>query len=242
MIYEIAGLRVQLENKYEYTTKFCREFLSEDQASSVSLVASVTQEEFDAEKEQSPGFSDGYIENICLYRSICTQIPVMNRMLLHASILSYEGVAYAFLGKSGTGKSTHTRLWMQYLPNIEVVNGDKPILEYSEGEFVAFGTPWRGKENWGGKGSAPLRGLCFLEQAKENSICRLTPSEVSARLFTQILLPTDEANAVATLELMDKLIEVTPAYLLKCNISEEAVKTSFEALTGGMYAMNEKKD
>ena len=232
MIYEIAGLRVQIENQYEYTDKFCKEYLSEDQNSPVDIIATVTEEEFQAEKEQSTGFSDGYIENICLYRSICVQLPVLNRMLLHCAVLEYRGKAYAFLGKSGTGKSTHSRLWKKFLTTPNMVNGDKPILEYKDGGFIAYGTPWKGKEGWGTNTSAPLCGLCFLEQAKENSIKRLSPAEVSSRLFTQILLPEEENNVVATLELADKLIATTPAYLLGCDISEDAVRLSFEALTG----------
>ena len=64
MIYEIAGLRIQINNKYEYTTKFCREYLSPDQLSPAILSATVSEEEFLAEKALSSGFSDGYIENI----------------------------------------------------------------------------------------------------------------------------------------------------------------------------------
>ena len=232
MIYEIAGLRVKIENRYDFTTKFCREYLSDDQVSTVDIVARVTEEEFAAERAISDEFSDGYIENICLYRSLCTQIPVLNRMLLHCAVLEYDGKGYAFLGRSGTGKSTHTKLWKKYLGTPKMINGDKPILEYVEDKFLAHGTPWRGKESWGMRASAPLCGLCFLEQAKENSIRKLTPSEVSTRLFGQILLPESEEGVVATLELADKLIANTPAYLLKCDISREATKLSFEAMTG----------
>jgi hypothetical protein len=90
------------------------------------------------------------------------------------------------------------------------------------------------------RASAPLCGLCFLEQAKENSIRKLTPSEVSSRLFGQILLPESEENTIATLELADKLIATTPAYLLKCDISKEAVKLSFEAMTGLSFEEREQ--
>ena len=236
MIYEIAGLRVQINNTFEYTTKFCEEYLSKDQISPAVISASVTQAEFEEEKKNSPGFSDGYIENICLYRSICTQIPVFNRMLLHCAVLEYDGKGYAFLGRSGTGKSTHTKLWKKYLSTPKMINGDKPILEFAGDKFIAHGTPWKGKEAWGMKSSAPVCGLCFLEQAKENSIRKLTPAEVASRLFLQMLIPESEDNAVATLELADKLIATTPAYLLKCDISEEAVKTSFEAMTGRAFS------
>lgn len=242
MIYEIAGLRIKIEYKYEYTTKFCRGYLSDDQTSSAILTARVTEEEFRAEKEMSPQFSDGYIENICLYRSICVQLPKYNRFLLHASVLEYDGKGYAFLGRSGTGKSTHTKLWLKHLPNTRVVNGDKPILERSEEGFIVHGTPWQGKENWGYKGKALLRGLCFLEQAPENKIRILTPAQTANRVFTQVLLPEKEEETVATLDLLDKLVSATPAYLLSCNISEEAVKTSFEKMTGQKYEACKKKE
>ncbi len=242
MIYEIAGLRIQIENTYSFTDNFCQEYKSEDQFSPVDLTARVTKEEFLQEKELSPGFSDGYIENICLYRSICLQIPQFQRMLLHASILEYDGKGYAFLGRSGTGKSTHTKLWLKYIKNTSIVNGDKPILEQALNQFYAYGTPWQGKEGWGEKCKAPLLGLCFLEQAKENSIRKLSPAETASRLFLQILIPQKEEDAIATLDFADKLIQKVPAYLLSCNISEEAVKTSFEALTGQSYQSNRKEE
>ena len=241
MVYEIAGLRVRIENKYEFTAKFCKDYLSEDQTSAVDIVAVTTDEEFKKEKSSAEqNFSDGYIENICLYRSICMQMPAFDRMLMHCSVLEYNGNAYAFLGRSGMGKSTHTKLWLKYLSPTRVINGDKPILEYKNGEFIAYGTPWMGKERWGTKTKAPLKGLCFLEQAKVNSIRKLTVSEVSSRLFTQILMPTEEKNAIATLDLADKMVTSVPGYLLQCDISEEAVKKSFEAMTG--LSFNEKKN
>ncbi len=235
MIYDIAGLRIKIENRCSYTENFCKAYLSKDQTSTTDLSVKVTVEEFRAEKEISGNFSDGYVENICLYRNICKQIPLLNRILLHAAVLEYDGNGYAFLGRSGTGKSTHTGLWLKHIPNVRIINGDKPILQATENGFLAYGTPWMGKEGLGCNASTPLKGLCFLEQAPENSIRRLIPSEVSARLFTQILLPQDEENVVATLELVDRLIMNTPAYLLRCNISEEAVQTSFEEMTGLNY-------
>lgn len=242
MIYDIANLRVQINNQYEYTAKFCREYLSADQNLPADITASVTKEEFAQEKAQSVGFSDGYIENICLYRSLCLQLPRFQRMLLHASVLEFDGNGYAFLGRSGTGKSTHTRLWMENLKNCRIVNGDKPILEETENGFIVHGTPWRGKENWGGKYSALLKGLCFIEQAKENEIVRLTPSETSLRLFGQVLMPTVEKETIATLDMIDRLIAKIPAYLLKCDISKKAVETSFTALTGQSYTQYKKDE
>lgn len=238
MIYEIAGLRVFIENRCKFTEMFCQKYLSADQDSPFDIHSVVTNEEFQEEKQQSQNFPDGYIENICLYRNICRQMPSRNRVLLHSAILEYEGNAYAFLGRSGTGKSTHTGLWLQNIPNTKILNGDKPILEICGDKVYAYGTPWMGKEGLGYNGRAQLKGICFLEQAKQNEIQSLALSQSATRIFTQILLPEDEENATKTLELVDKLVTCVPSFLLKCDISEEAVKLSFEAMTGKKYQKN----
>ena len=240
MIYEIAGLRILIENRCNYTTEFCKSYLSADQNSPADLSVKVSNETFYEEKKYSSQYSDGYIENICLYREICRQMPSFNRILLHSAVLEYDGNGYAFLGRSGAGKSTHTGLWLKYLKGSKIVNGDKPILEYTKDGFIAYGTPWMGKEFLGENRKVALKGLCFIEKAPKNEIMRLSLSQVSKLVFPQILMPTDEENAVKTLELTDKLLQTIPAYLLKCDISEEAVKTSYEAMTGQQYEIKGK--
>lgn len=240
MIYEIAGLRIDIKNRLKFTENFCKNYLSDDQERIADLSVAVSDEAFMEEKAQSAVFSDGYIENICLYREICLRMPSFDRFLLHACVLEYNGSAYAFLGRSGTGKSTHTGLWLDYLDGAEILNGDKPILSVEKNEVFAYGTPWMGKEGRGKKGKAPLKALVFLEQAKQNEIKKLPVSEASMRIFQQVLFPTDEENAAKSLELFDRLVVNVPAYLLKCDISETAVKTCFEALTGLSYEQFKK--
>jgi hypothetical protein len=235
MIYEIADLRVNIQNRLRYTDNFCKEYLSQDQESATDFSVFVTDEAFREEKAQSPNFSDGYIENICLYREICLKMPLYNRFLLHSCVLEYKGNAYAFLGRSGTGKSTHTGLWLQYVHGSEILNGDKPILGVDNDQITVYGTPWMGKEGRGKKGAAPLKALVFLEQAKVNEIEKLSLSAASMRLFQQVLFPSEEGAAAKSLELLDSLVMRVPSYLLKCDISETAVKTSFECLTEKKY-------
>ncbi len=242
MIYDIANLRVFIDNKHEFTTKFCQEYLSDDQLSPVHLTARATEEDIEKEREASQGFSDGYLENICIYRDLCLQLPTLDRFLMHAAILSCDGEGFAFLGRSGAGKTTHTSLWLKYVNGAKIVNGDKPILSFDGQTFIAYGTPWMGKERRGCKEQVPLKGLCFIEQAKENKIQKLTPSETAMRLFSQLLLPTDEANAAKTLEIADKLVQLVPAYVLYCDISENAVKISYESLANKKYHYKGKEE
>ena len=232
MIYDIADLRIKINNKNPFTDRFCKDYLSADQTSPVDLEVAVTQEEFEKEKALSPNFSDGYLENICIYRKICEQMPKWDRFLLHAAVLEYNGDCYAFLGKSGTGKSTHTGLWLKNLPSAKILNGDKPIISYKDGKFTVYGTPWMGKERFGYNGKGVLKCLCFLEQSKINEISLIEQTSVAERLFIQLLLPRDFNMVARTLELADLLVKTLPSYLMKCDISYTAFKTSFEKLTG----------
>ena len=234
MIYEIAGLRVQLKNRSNYTDYFCRDYLSSDQTSPCDMEAEVTKDEFLEERSKTTD-PDYYVENVCLYRTICRKMLSFNRFLLHAAVLEFDRNAYAFLGKSGAGKSTHTSLWLDHVQGAEILNGDKPIVEKADDGFYAYGTPWMGKEGRGKKGRAELKAFCFIEKAKENKIERLSVSEFTTRLFTQLLLTASEEEMSALLAFADELVKKVPAYVLYCDISEDAVRTSFEILTGKKY-------
>ena len=107
MICEIAGLKVKLNNKYPYTERFCEKYRVDGEEFDVEATA--TEEDIKEEKRLSPNFSEGYLENICLYRSLCNKLPLFNRFLLHSSVVTYNGNAYAFLGKSGAGKAPTAR-------------------------------------------------------------------------------------------------------------------------------------
>lgn len=241
MIYEIADLRIQINNRYKYTTEFCKDYLSSDQTSPCDISVFATDEEIAEEKESSLNFPNAYIENICVYRNICRQLPVFNRFLLHAAILDYKGSGFAFLGPSGTGKSTHTSLWLKHVSDTKIVNGDKPIVRIENNTIIAYGTPWMGKEHRGENSKTVLKALCFLNQAFDNSIIKLEQSQIVNLLFNQILLPSDEENIVKTLELMDKMIKLLPVYLLKCNISEKAVQVAYEKMISIPYVCGGEK-
>ena len=226
MLYDIAELKIQIDNRLKYTDKFCENYLAKDQTEKPDLTVAVTNEEFKAEKAASEKFSDGYIENLCIYRKICNQAPAFDRFLLHSSVIEYGGYAYAFLGHSGAGKSTHSRLWLKYLDGAKVLNGDKPIISYEDEKFTVYGTPWQGKEGYGYNGKAELKCACFIEQAVQNSISRISANDFAERVFSQTLMPETADGAMKTLELLDKLVNTVPAYVLRCDISEEAFKTS----------------
>lgn len=66
-------------------------------------------------------------------------------LLMHASVIRNDGRGYLFLGKSGTGKSTHTRLWLSHIPGSDLMNDDNPVVRVVEGTVYVYGSPWGGE-------------------------------------------------------------------------------------------------
>ena len=107
--------------------------------------------------------------------------------LFHSSVVSYKGNAYMFLGPSGTGKSTHSRLWLKYIEGTELVNDDNPVVRIlGDGSIRVYGSPWSGKTPCYRNVSYPLGAIVALSQAPQNRICRLRPLDAYAALMISI--------------------------------------------------------
>lgn len=172
-----------------------------------------------------------------LYRLAVEELPKHGSFIAHAAVIEYDGLAYAFMAPSGTGKSTHIKLWVDTLgPKATVINGDKPILRLDktpadEPQVIACGSPWAGKEGWQTNTSAPLAGLCFLTRGNTDTCRRVSPSEAFDSVVRQIYMPSDPVSAVRTLDFVDVLLQSAPLYRLSCTMNKTAVKASFEAMT-----------
>ena len=107
--------------------------------------------------------------------------------LFHSSVVSYKGRAYMFLGKSGTGKSTHSSLWLKYIEGTELVNDDNPVVRYlDDGSIYVYGSPWSGKTPCYRNVNYPLGAIVDLSQAPKNVIRRFRPIEAYAALIASI--------------------------------------------------------
>lgn len=92
---------------------------------------------------------------------------------IHSSVIVHSGRAVLFLGESGTGKSTHTRLWREHIPGAQLLNDDSPIVRVVEGVPTVFGSPWSGKTPCYRNESYPIAAFVRLAQAPHNRIARL---------------------------------------------------------------------
>jgi len=229
---KLAGISVGIYNRFPELNYLCAGYETDE---TPSIILSVSQEDIEHERSMQPvDFTDGYLETVCVYRKLALEMLRYRVFIMHASVLEVDGEGYAFLAPSGTGKTTQTRLWLKYFgQRARVINGDKPLILLVPGvsapSFVAYGTPWCGKENMGCNASVPLKALFLLERAERPSCEPATQDYSLERVFRQLLLPEEPELMEALLTMADQMIESLPIYILRCNMKLESVKAAYTA-------------
>ena len=221
--YKIADLYIEVEPRFEFTKLFMHDYETDSKECDISF--KVTDEMLEYEESVAlENSSSRYYEPLAILRKICENVISYDGFFLHCSCLKYKDSAYVFLGKSGTGKSTHARLWREHFKDeVVMINDDKPIVREKNGEFIIYGTPWMGKHNLGNNISAPIKGIYVLEQYKTNEIEKITPLEATLTFLNQTIIPDDPDSMKKLLTMLNSLISSVPFYRLRCNISDDAV-------------------
>ncbi len=230
-VYRIADLNIKINHEHEYLTKLCRNYLHGNQDAEIDFEVSPSKDDYDKDKEFLEGFSDGYLESISVYRQIAKKLLEYNGIILHAAVISVDGKAYAFSAPSGTGKSTHIRLWKKaFGDRVSIVNGDKPLIRYIDGKLYAYGTPWCGKEGYNANTKAPLDSICFISRAEKNSIVRIDPNSALPKIFTQLLMPDNESQTDSFFNMLNLIFDKVKFYSLGCNMDIEAAYVAYEGM------------
>lgn len=153
-------------------------------------------------------------------------------LLLHSSFIRFEGKAVLFSAPCGTGKSTQADLWKKY-ENADIINGDRAGLRYMEGEWRAYGLPYAGSSGIYRNENASLAGIIVLKQAKENSLRKMELVEAFLELYREITVHRwDQKFVLKSTELLMKLLEEVPVYLLECRPDYGAVKLVRDKMFG----------
>ncbi len=196
------------------------------------IIVSPGADHFNTAKKLMPNDSEEDIEFAAILCDLHEKLIERMACSMHAAVISADGSGYAFAAQSGVGKTTHIKLWKKiFKDRCEIINGDKPILTFDDKNVYASGSPWCGKEGFSKNTTVPLKAVCFLERAEIPSIRRLSSSEIIDRLFYQLSIPHKDAGLTSKcLKIAHMLMESVPFYLLRCNISDEAVKIAYEEM------------
>ena len=156
-----------------------------------------------------------------------------NTALFHAAVVSYDGKGYMFLGKSGTGKSTHARLWLKYNEGSELLNDDNPVVRIFDGaRAVVYGSPWSGKTPCYKQLSAPVRGIVKLDQAPQNEIRRMKlPESYAYMLSSSSGLKIEPEMMDALYDTISQIIQTVPMYHLDCLPDTDAARLCHDTLS-----------
>ena len=236
LLIELLGIKFLIFWKINGLKYFFNRYESEG---TPDFLIKVTDEDI-AREELANYSNDGWqitpvaLEFFAIQRQIVSYLSNQGVLLFHGSAICVDGRTYIFFFSSGTGKSTHTRLWREMLKRHDVVmvNDDKPFLKVEEGRVTAYGSPWMGKEKLGCKMSAPVEAICSISQGSDNVIREATPEEMYPIFYEQSLRPFDKEGTENYLHTLDVLTRSVRLYKLKCDISLEAARMSYEIMAG----------
>jgi hypothetical protein len=144
-------------------------------------------------------------------------------LLMHASTVRNGGFGYAFIAKSGTGKSTQTASWLKYIPGSDLMNDDNPIIRIIDDTPYIYGSPWSGKTPCYRNIKAPLGAITRIDRAKHNSVEQLAPATAFVNLLpacSSMIWDTDIYRRIG--DTITKIIETTNIYILHCLPDKEA--------------------
>ena len=157
--------------------------------------------------------------------------------LFHSSVVSYQGKAYMFLGHSGTGKSTHSGLWLKYIEGTELVNDDNPVVRIIDGVARVYGSPWSGKTPCYRNVVYPVGAIVKLDQAPYNEINRLKGVRAYAAVVPSISGKRwDKKLAEGLHETENLLAQMVPVWHLDCLPDEAAARLSCNTCAHGKDA------
>ena len=239
-IYRFADVDIRISSVHEKVHRLCEDYRTD--GGTYDFAVETTRKDIEYERERSArtdelegipvrSFSDGYLEELAVYRKMAEILPDYDTLLMHGSAVAVDGAAYLFIAKSGTGKSTHTRLWRELLKEKAVmINDDKPLVRVTEGGAVIYGTPWDGKHRLSTNTACPLAAVCILERAKDNHIRQIDRNEALPMLLQQTYRPEGIPALTRVLELTEKLAASVRLYRLGCNMDISAAKLSYEAM------------
>ena len=147
--------------------------------------------------------------------------------LFHSSVVSYQGKAYMFLGHSGTGKSTHSSLWLKHIEGTELVNDDNPVVRIIDGVARVYGSPWSGKTPCYRNVVYPVGAIVKLDQTPYNEIKRLKGVRAYAAVVPSISGKRwDKQLAEGLHETENQLAQIVPVWHLDC-LPDEAASRLF---------------
>ena len=233
--YEIAGYKVVMTTYFQRTRRKAEAYRaqtewSEDEADIIIDYEPEYLENVQKKSKMKLSLEDW--EYLYTGEVFHRRVVKKNGCMIHSSAVAVDGYAYLFSADSGTGKSTHTALWKQYLGEKAVIlNDDKPIVRRKGELWYVFGTPWSGKTDLQVNDCAKLGGIVFLKRTEKNTIKEISVGEAIPKYLKQTIHQVSKEETMdLILTQMEQILVETPLYEMGCNISEEAASLAYHTI------------
>lgn len=236
---KIAGFVAEIQSLFDSTPQYFRPYLTGETAAFSICVQPgdlrFEQAELDREAVEEGFrfrvFTDPFLERAAIQRAFAEYLFDRDTLLLHGSAVALDGRGYLFTARSGTGKSTHTRLWREVFGDRAVmINDDKPFVALAGEGVTVFGSPWSGKHGLDSNIAVPLAGICILERGSANQIHPLAAGEALAMLRKQAYCPLDPEKKDGFLKLTACVAEKVPLWYMECTKDPSAARVAHAAM------------
>lgn len=240
--YRIADTVVEICSIYTEVHDMCADYAVE--CADIEVSITTTQEDIEWEDKKSDSsrayeglppykFSASYLETLAVYRKLVDALSAKDILLVHGSAIAVDSEAYLFTAKSGTGKSTHTQLWMRaFAQRAVMINDDKPLLRISDEEVTIYGTPWDGKHHRSSNVKYPLKAICIVNRGLANHIAKTDAESAFPLLWQQTYRSANPLIIPKTLTLVQKLSSKVALYNLHCNMHPDAATVAYNGMNG----------
>ena len=227
---KVADVTLEIDLKYNKTIRQSKDYEAEFDKTNISI--HIPDEDYAAFKNEAPYLSDEDIEYIYTGAAFYEALLHFNGFMLHSSGVVVDNYAYLFSADPGTGKSTHTDLWVKYFGNdrAKTINDDKPAIRMINDKIYVYGTPWSGKTDQNINMKVPLGAIVFLERSEDNWVKEIEPKEAIPLILQQTIRPREPEVMIKLLDMLDIVLRRVKLYRLGCNISEEAVRVSYNGI------------
>jgi hypothetical protein len=233
--YKIADLIVHMDCKSEMLLSRGKPYeVSDDLTPDIDIF--LTEKKIKYYLDKYPAMNQNEWEYMLYGSSFYNEITAYNGMLLHASGVVVDGKAYLFSAPCGTGKSTHTSLWLKLFGDRAfIINDDKPAIRIIDGKPYVYGTPFSGKHDISKNVRAELGGICFISQSPENEISLMDSGAVIVAVMEQTVRNLSMENMDKMLTVLDDVLRSVKVYSLKCNMDPSAAILSYETMSGEKF-------
>ena len=229
MRYKIADLVVDMDVKYPRLTSQCKKY-KYDGDLKTNMKIRFRDGLFDEHAPQFPEIGADGLEYLWTGAEFYNLLIQFGGMMLHSSCVVYKDRAYLFSAPCGTGKSTHTQLWLKQFPGSYILNDDKPAIRIMPDGIYAYGTPFSGKTDLSVDKGVKIGGICILARGEKNSISRVSTDEALTVILNQTIRPNKEDGMDKLLKILDRVLSRVPVYRLYCNMEPVAAEVSYNGM------------